>query len=216
MSNSYNINPTPKESLIYPDGVNIDANYGPWDSTAEYESWIKDTLEYGDPSEDPSVIYDGTFIAVKDPTSGILTHYVRENGAWREFGGGTEIDLTGLSDSLQDESGNTTLVSAINKAATLGPSGGSGGDYEHQITNPDDDTKIGGENGYITLYNIKEYLEPEYAPVWTDATCKISCTKDEGWSLFDHPSLIWEIRYRFPLKVYIIQTLVVYRLLLKP
>lgn len=50
------------------------------------------------------------------------------------------------------------------------------------LSTPSEQTKIpvsdgSGKPKHITMQDIKNYLEPEYAPRWTDATCSISCTK---------------------------------------
>ena len=71
---------TKRKSQFYTEGANIDANYGPWDSKEDYESFITEDVGLDAP-------YDGTTIAVKDPETEVITKYIYEVknsvGSWK-------------------------------------------------------------------------------------------------------------------------------------
>lgn len=98
-SNASNIRPKGQPQPFSSDNTpNIDANYGPWESQAEYLSYIGEHIGL---TEDD--ILPGTIIAVyntpESPETSGITRYIRENGAWRSLesggsGGGIIHTLT--------------------------------------------------------------------------------------------------------------------------
>lgn len=67
---------TKRKAQLYTEGANIDANYGPWDSIADYESFITEDAGLNAP-------YDATTIAVKNQQTGVISKYIYENSQWR-------------------------------------------------------------------------------------------------------------------------------------
>lgn len=68
---------TKAKTLMNTKGPNIDAYYGPWNSTSEFETYMSPI----------GTIFEYTTIAVK--VSGGLKKYVYYNNSWHEEGGGT-------------------------------------------------------------------------------------------------------------------------------
>jgi hypothetical protein len=67
-------------SFLVGKNANIDANYGPWESTLDYETW------HG--KKTPSQIKEGTLIAIKESDSSDVTLHVYSNGTWKPVGSG--------------------------------------------------------------------------------------------------------------------------------
>lgn len=109
---------TKRKAQLYTEGANIDANYGPWDSIADYESFITEDVGLDAP-------YDTTTICVKDPQTGVATKYIYENEQWRqEIPTVTPIDLTGIESRLDalEADKNAALVNQITSSVSVSPS----------------------------------------------------------------------------------------------
>lgn len=102
---------TKRKAQLYTEGANIDANYGPWDSIADYESFITEDVGLDAP-------YDTTTICVKDPQTGVATKYIYENDQWRQ-----EVDLTGIESRLDalEADKNAALANQITSSVTVTP-----------------------------------------------------------------------------------------------
>lgn len=101
---------TKRKAQLYTEGANIDANYGPWDSIADYESFITEDVGLDAP-------YDATTICVKDPQTGVATKYIYENDQWRqEVPTGIESRL----DALEADK-NAALANQITSSVTVTP-----------------------------------------------------------------------------------------------
>ena len=102
---------TKRKAQLYTEGANIDANYGPWDSIADYESFITEDVGLDAP-------YDTTTICVKDPQTGVATKYIYENDQWRQ-----EVDLTGIESRLDalEADKNAALANQITGSVTVTP-----------------------------------------------------------------------------------------------
>lgn len=102
---------TKRKAQLYTEGANIDANYGPWDSIADYESFITEDVGLDAP-------YDTTTICVKDPQTGVAAKYIYENDQWRQ-----EVDLTGIESRLDalEADKNAALANQITGSVTVTP-----------------------------------------------------------------------------------------------
>lgn len=108
---------TKRKAQLYTEGANIDANYGPWDSIADYESFITEDVGLDAP-------YDTTTICVKDPQTGVATKYIYENDQWRqEVPTVTPVDLTGIESRLDalEADKNAALANQITSNVTVTP-----------------------------------------------------------------------------------------------
>lgn len=108
---------TKRKAQLYTEGANIDANYGPWDSIADYESFITEDVGLDAP-------YDTTTICVKDPQTGVATKYIYENDQWRqEVPTVTPVDLTGIESRLDalEADKNAALANQITSSVTVTP-----------------------------------------------------------------------------------------------
>lgn len=108
---------TKRKAQLYTEGANIDANYGPWDSIADYESFITEDVGLDAP-------YDATTICVKDPQTGVATKYIYENDQWRqEVPTVTPVDLTGIESRLDalEADKNAALANQITSSVTVTP-----------------------------------------------------------------------------------------------
>lgn len=108
---------TKRKAQLYTEGANIDANYGPWDSIAHYESFITEDVGLDAP-------YDTTTICVKDPQTGVATKYIYENDQWRqEVPTVTPVDLTGIESRLDalEADKNAALANQITSNVTVTP-----------------------------------------------------------------------------------------------
>lgn len=108
---------TKRKAQLYTEGANIDANYGPWDSIADYESFITEDVGLDAP-------YDTTTICVKDPQTGVATKYIYENEQWRqEVPTVTPVDLTGIESRLDalEADKNAALANQITSNVTVTP-----------------------------------------------------------------------------------------------
>ena len=108
---------TKRKAQLYTEGANIDANYGPWDSIADYESFITEDVGLDAP-------YDTTTICVKDPQTGVATKYIYENDQWRqEVPTVTPVDLTGIESRLDalEADKNAALANQITGSVTVTP-----------------------------------------------------------------------------------------------
>lgn len=108
---------TKRKAQLYTEGANIDANYGPWDSIADYESFITEDVGLDAP-------YDTTTICVKDPQTGVATKYIYENDQWRqEVPTVTPVDLTGIESRLDalEADKNAALANQITGSITVTP-----------------------------------------------------------------------------------------------
>lgn len=92
-------------SFLVGKNANIDANYGPWESILDYETW------HG--KKTPSQIKEGTLIAIKASDSSDVTLYIRSNGTWKPVGsGGTGTDDIGyVPDNVEVQLLNKQVVS---------------------------------------------------------------------------------------------------------
>lgn len=108
---------TKRKAQLYTEGANIDANYGPWDSIADYESFITEDVGLDAP-------YDATTICVKDTQTGVVTKYIYENEQWRqEVPTVTPVDLTGIESRLDalEADKNAALANQITGSVTVTP-----------------------------------------------------------------------------------------------
>lgn len=108
---------TKRKAQLYTEGANIDANYGPWDSIADYESFITEDVGLDAP-------YNTTTICVKDPQTGVATKYIYENDQWRqEVPTVTPVDLTGIESRLDalEADKNAALANQITGSVTVTP-----------------------------------------------------------------------------------------------
>ena len=108
---------TKRKAQLYTEGANIDANYGPWDSIADYESFITEDVGLDAP-------HDTTTICVKDPQTGVVTKYIYENSQWRqEIPTVTPIDLTGIESRLDalEADKNASLANQITSSVSVTP-----------------------------------------------------------------------------------------------
>lgn len=108
---------TKRKAQLYTEGANIDANYGPWDSIADYESFITENVGLDAP-------HDTTTICVKDPQTGVATKYIYENDQWRqEVPTVTPVDLTDIENRLDalEADKNAALANQITGSVTVTP-----------------------------------------------------------------------------------------------
>ena len=105
---------TKRKAQLYTEGANIDANYGPWDSIAHYESFVTEDVGLDAP-------YDTTTICVKDPQTGVATKYIYENDQWRQEV--PTVDLTGIESRLDalEADKNAALANQITSSVTVTP-----------------------------------------------------------------------------------------------
>lgn len=108
---------TKRKAQLYTEGANIDANYGPWDSIADYESFITEDVGLDVP-------YDATTICVKDTQTGVVTKYIYENEQWRqEVPTVTPTDLTDIESRLDalEADKNAALANQITGSVAVTP-----------------------------------------------------------------------------------------------
>lgn len=107
---------TKSKALFFTSGPSIDANYGPWDSVAQYEQFLHEDLGLNSP-------YEHTKIGVEDSETGILTEFIYENDEWKTYIDFSSVnadilDITARVEALEGDK-NASIANKITGSVTL-------------------------------------------------------------------------------------------------